>query len=100
MAYTNSKNKNELTMIGKDAFDAIDELFPQGRQSSKPQGLFHYHQYQPQHAYVVQQQVYDAPVATRMTEQVMTCEEAAKMYRGTLFLEYHKKKPARKGFFF
>lgn len=99
MAYT-SKNKNDLTKIGKDAFDAIDDLFPRGRQSSKPQVFHYHHQYQPQQAYVVQQQVYVAPVGTRMTEQVMTCEEAAQMYRGTLFVEYHKKKHARKGFFF
>ncbi|KAI3713625.1 hypothetical protein L1987_72208 [Smallanthus sonchifolius] len=92
----NSKNTTDgLAKIGKEAFDTIEDIFPRGNQSSKQQ-VFHYHQYQPQQAYVVRQPVYDAPVAAMMTERVIKCDEAAKMYGGTLFVEYHKRKPARK----
>ncbi|KAF5753627.1 hypothetical protein HanXRQr2_Chr17g0782231 [Helianthus annuus] len=90
MAHT-YKNKTDLATIGKEAFDVIDS---RGRQYSK-QHMSHY-QYQPQQAYVVQQQVYAAPV----TKRVITCDDAAKMYGGTLFVEYPKRKPARKGFFY
>ncbi|KAI3812694.1 hypothetical protein L1987_17406 [Smallanthus sonchifolius] len=96
----NSKNTTDrLAKIGKETFDAIDDIFPRGHQSSKQQ-VFQYHQYQPQQTYVVQQQVYDAPVAAMRTERVINCDEAAKKFGGTLFVEYHKRKPAHKGFFF
>ncbi|KAJ0666189.1 hypothetical protein HanPI659440_Chr17g0664081 [Helianthus annuus] len=99
----NFKSTTDLAKIGKESFADIDEYFPRGCQYSKqqvshyhqyqPQQASHYHQYQPQQAYVVQQQVYAAPV----TKRVITCNDAAKMYGGTLFVEYPKRKPARKG---
>lgn len=111
MAY-NSKNKTDLAKIGEETFAIIDDIFSGGCNYSKPPSaaatappsriqhqLFH-HQYQPQQAYVVQQQVYDASIPAKRTERVINCNEAAKMYGGTVFLEYPKRKPARKGFFF
>ncbi|KAK9076090.1 hypothetical protein SSX86_004423 [Deinandra increscens subsp. villosa] len=102
MAYY-PENTTELSKIGKEAFDAIDhDIFPMGRSSTAslsrtPQQAYQCHyRYQPQQAYVVRQQVYDAPVATRMTESVINCNEAAKRYGGTVFVEYPKRKPARK----
>nr|GFB51209.1 hypothetical protein [Tanacetum cinerariifolium] len=50
---------------------------------------------------VVQRQVYNPPVATMTNEKVINSNEAAMKYRGTLYVEYSKRKPAaRKGFFF
>ncbi|KAJ0911224.1 hypothetical protein HanRHA438_Chr06g0260901 [Helianthus annuus] len=110
MAYY-PNNTTELSMIGKDTFDIIDDIYPVSRRSKHPSEataplartahtVHHYHQYQPRQAYVIQQQVYDAPVAARMTGRVINCNEAAKMYGGTVFVDYPKRKPARKGFFF
>lgn len=110
MAYY-SKNTTDLAKIGIETFDVIDDIFS-GRNNSKPpsaaatakptttpQEVFHY-RYHPQQADVVQQLVYDAPVAIRRTERVIDCNEAVKMYGGTKFVDYPKRKPARKGFFF
>uniref|UniRef100_A0A251UD60 Uncharacterized protein n=1 Tax=Helianthus annuus TaxID=4232 RepID=A0A251UD60_HELAN len=95
MAHT-YKNKTDLATIGKEAFDVIDS---RGRQYSK-QHVSHY-QYQPQQAYVVREQVYAAPYvvqqqvyAAPVSKRVITCDDAAKMYGGTLFVEYPKRKPA------
>ena len=114
MAYY-SKNTADLANLGKETFDDIDTFFPRGRNSKHPSAaavipptrtpqphqVFHYHQYQPQQAYVVRQQVYhDAPVAAMRTERVINSYDAAKMYGGTLYVDYPKRKPARKGFFF
>ncbi|KAL4570347.1 hypothetical protein LXL04_025999 [Taraxacum kok-saghyz] len=104
MAYYSKNKKTDLAKIGVETFAIIDDIFPGGRQSTAPpsrtqQQVFH-HQYQPQRAYVVQQQVYDAPMSTQRTERVISCNEAAKIYGGTLYMDYPKKKPARKGFFF
>ncbi|KAI3787187.1 hypothetical protein L1987_41463 [Smallanthus sonchifolius] len=102
------KNTTDLSKIGKETFDAKDDIFSMGRRSKHPseatapisrtshsQG-YHYHQYQPQQAYVIQHQLYDAPVAAK----VINCNEAAKMYGGTVFVDFPKRKPARRGFFF
>ncbi|KAI3728090.1 hypothetical protein L6452_16718 [Arctium lappa] len=96
-----SKNTSDLAKIGKETFDLLDNLFPGGHNSKppsssgiapprrNPQQVFHY-QYQPQ-------QVYDAPVSGgKRTEKVINCNEAAKMYGGTMFVNYPKRKPARK----
>ncbi|PWA55307.1 hypothetical protein CTI12_AA428580 [Artemisia annua] len=113
MAYY-SKNTADLANLGKEAFDDIDTLFPRGRNSkhpsavvvpptrtAQPHQVFHYHQYQPRQAYVVRQEVYhDAPVAAMRTERVINSNDAAKMYGGTSYVDYPKRKPARKGFFF
>ncbi|KAI3694282.1 hypothetical protein L1987_77246 [Smallanthus sonchifolius] len=102
MAHYPKNTTHDLSKIGKETFDSIDDIFPKGRRSKHPseatgtsQG-YHYHQYQPQQAYVIQHQLYDAPVAAR----VINCNEAAKMYGGTVFVDYPKRKPARRGFFF
>ena len=49
---------------------------------------------------VVQRQVYNPPVAAMTTEKVIDSNEAAMKYHGTVYVEYSKRKPARKGFFF
>ncbi|KAI3728390.1 hypothetical protein L6452_17025 [Arctium lappa] len=107
-----SKNTSDLAKIGKETFDLLDNVFPGGHNSKppssstiapprrNPQQVFHY-QYQPQQAYVVQQQVYDAPVSGgKRTERVINCNEAAKMYGGIVYVDYPKRKPAHKGFYF
>ncbi|GKB14486.1 reverse transcriptase domain-containing protein [Tanacetum coccineum] len=106
-----TKNTADLANLGKEAFDDIDTFFSRGRNSKHPSSaavvpptripqphqVFHYHQYQPQQAYVVQQQVYhDAPITTMRTERVINSNDAAKMYGGTLYVDYPKRKPARK----
>ncbi|GJS01686.1 hypothetical protein Tco_0318194 [Tanacetum coccineum] len=112
MAYYYNKTA-DLANLGKEAFDDIDTFFPHGRNSKhlsasttvvpptrtpQPQQVFHYHRYQPQQAYVVQQQVYhDAQIAAMRTERVINSNDAAKMYGGTLYVDYPKRKPARKG---
>nr|GEU94069.1 hypothetical protein [Tanacetum cinerariifolium] len=80
-------NTADLANLGKEAFDDIDTFFPHGCNSKhlsakttvvpptrtpQPQQVFHYHRYQPQQAYVVQQQVYhDAQIAFIRTERMM-----------------------------
>ncbi|KAL8208325.1 hypothetical protein R6Q57_007737 [Mikania cordata] len=114
MSYNNPKNKNatdQLSKTGKETFDAMDDIFSTRRRSrhqsqttapiSRTTNWNHYHQYQPQQAHVIQQQVYyDAPVAATITERVINCDEAAKMYGGTVFVDYPKRKTPFKGFFF
>lgn len=108
MAYYSKHTTHDLAKIGKETFDLIDDIFSVGPHNSKPPSspssgtphqVFHY-QYHPQQPYVVQEQVYDAPVPAKMTERVINCNEAAKIYGGTVFVDYPKRKPARKGFFF
>ncbi|KAI3679947.1 hypothetical protein L2E82_50683 [Cichorium intybus] len=113
MAYYSKNKTDNLVKIGEETFVLIDGIFFGGRNSRPPpsapatappsrtqQQVFH-HQYQPQQPYVVQQrQAYDAPIPAKRTERVINCNEAAKMYGGTLFVDYPKRKPARKGFFF
>ncbi|KAL8254403.1 hypothetical protein R6Q59_032624 [Mikania micrantha] len=113
MSYYNPKNKNatdQLSKIGKETFDAMDDMFSTRRRSRHQSQATApisrttkncYHQYQPQQAHVIQQQVYyDAPVAATITERVINCDEAAKMYGGTAFVDHPKRKTPFKGFFF
>ncbi|KAD3641538.1 hypothetical protein E3N88_30762 [Mikania micrantha] len=75
MAHSSSKNTTDQhAKIGKETFDAI----------GSKQLVFHYHQYQIHQAkanHVVQQQVYNT---ARMTERVITSDEAARMYGGSI----------------
>ncbi|KAI3707300.1 hypothetical protein L6452_25695 [Arctium lappa] len=105
MSYHDSKSKTNLAMIGADAFALLDDL--SGGHKSKPKPslskvsvpprrtpnkLFHY-QYQPEEAYVIRQQ-------EMRTETVLDCYEAAKRYGGTVTVDYPKRKPVLKGFFY
>ncbi|KAJ9556310.1 hypothetical protein OSB04_010924 [Centaurea solstitialis] len=107
-----SKSKSELAKIGADAFTLLDDSSYGHKYKPKPSSstistspvqpidkLFHY-QYQREQAYVVRQQVYVAPIHATRTETVVDCHEAAKRYGGTVIVDYPKRKPARRGFFF
>ncbi|KAI3821925.1 hypothetical protein L1987_09501 [Smallanthus sonchifolius] len=106
-----SKSKTELTKIGAEGFALIDDLCGGHKLNPKycssivnappnqiPR-LFHY-QHQPQQPYVVRQQVYATQVHAARIETVVDCYEAAKRYGGTVVVDYAKRKPARKGFFY
>ncbi|KAL8201100.1 hypothetical protein R6Q57_012439 [Mikania cordata] len=86
MAHSSSKNTtDQLAKIGKETFDAI----------GSKQLVFHYHQYQTHQAkanHVVQQQVY---YTARMTERVITSDEAARMYGGSINLKELKVQSVR-----
>ncbi|KAJ9556309.1 hypothetical protein OSB04_010923 [Centaurea solstitialis] len=107
-----SKSKSELVKIGADAFTLLDDFSYEHKYKPKPSSsttppiqpldkVFHY-QYQREQAYVVRQQVmYATPIhATRIESTVVDCHEAAKRYGGTVIVDYSKRKPTRRGFFF
>ncbi|KAI3713627.1 hypothetical protein L1987_72210 [Smallanthus sonchifolius] len=103
MPYYNSRNTPDvLAKIGKEAFDIIDDhMF---KQNVNKQNVSQIHKFDvpivDAYPYVVLQQLYGAPVAPTMTEKVINCDKAAKMFGGTSFVGNYKRKPARKGFFF
>ncbi|GKD35817.1 hypothetical protein Tco_1251326 [Tanacetum coccineum] len=96
------KPKNDLVKIGDDAFDLLDG-FSGWHESKASSGVpssyttkqvFH-SQYQPDSAYVVRHKVYVTPVQTMRNERVMDSYEAAKMFGGTVIVDYPKHKPSR-----
>ena len=96
------KPKNDLAKIGDDAFALLDGFsgwHKSKASSSVPSShttkhVFH-SQYQPDSAYVVRRKVYVTPVQTMRNEKVMDSYEAAKMFGGTVILDYPKRKPSR-----
>ena len=111
MAY-DSRSKTDLAKIGVDAFALLDDV--SGGHKSKPKpwlskvSVRTRHtpnkplpcQYQPEEAHVIQQQVYIAPVQQMRIETVVDSHEVAKRYGGILILDYPKRKPVHKGFFY
>ncbi|KAI3687280.1 hypothetical protein L1987_80974 [Smallanthus sonchifolius] len=106
-----SKSKTELAKIGAEGFALLDDLC--GGHKSNPKysssavtappneipKLFHY-RHQPRQSYVVRQQVYTTQVHVARIETVVDCNEAAKRYGGTVVVDYAKRKPTRRGFFY
>ncbi|KAI3679948.1 hypothetical protein L2E82_50684 [Cichorium intybus] len=104
MSY-HSKPKTDLAMIGAEAFALLDDNFPRGQNLKRPltastapprRNPPHVFpcQYKPQQAYFVQQ------VPAERTEMVIDSYQAVNVYGGTMLVDYPKRKPTRKGFFF
>ncbi|KAI3821914.1 hypothetical protein L1987_09490 [Smallanthus sonchifolius] len=106
-----SKSKTELAKIGAEGFAHLDDLCGGHKSNTKYSSsavsappteipnLFHY-QHQRRQSYVVRQQVYTTQVHAARIETVVDCYEAAKRYGGTVVVDYAKRKPTRKGFFY
>ncbi|KAJ0911213.1 hypothetical protein HanRHA438_Chr06g0260791 [Helianthus annuus] len=84
-----SKSKSELSMTGAEASGLLHNNFS----TTPPPQLFPC-QYKPQQASFQQ-----APVL-QSTETVVIHYQAINTYGGALVMEYPKRKPARKGFFY
>ncbi|CAH1415115.1 unnamed protein product [Lactuca virosa] len=102
-----SKAKPDLEKIGAEGFSLLDDHFPRGQNSKRssaaaatappyrtqPQMISCQYKFKPQQTYFVQQ-------APPETEMVIDSYQAANMYGGTLLVDYPKRKPIRKGFFY
>ncbi|KAI3792865.1 hypothetical protein L2E82_06756 [Cichorium intybus] len=105
-----SKPKTKLANVGADAFALLDG-FSSGHKSkssssiisvppSEPSKKLSNYQYQPEATYMIRQQLYVAELQTTRVETVIDSREAAKMYGGTVIVEYPKRKSARRVFFY
>ncbi|KAI3821913.1 hypothetical protein L1987_09489 [Smallanthus sonchifolius] len=89
-------------LYGEEVAEALHLKYSSSAVSAPPNEipkLFHY-QHQPQKSYVIRQQLYTTQVHAARIETVVDCYEAAKRYGGTAVVDYTKRKPTRRGFFY
>ncbi|KAM7485045.1 hypothetical protein LguiA_001054 [Lonicera macranthoides] len=101
----NNYNKEKLVKVGTEGFAMLEECLgrkaagvnpPQRLLSPPPQVLWRYpHQPQEPRVYVVAQFSYP----TKDNMSAMDCYEVAKIYGGTLLVDYPKRKPTRMAYY-